>query len=249
MKVEARHNQILEILSENASVGVTAISASLGVSQVTIRNDLKVLSTKGLIHRNHGGASPALHPSILDRQRHRPEIKSAIAKAAADMVQDGDTIMIDAGTTTALIVKHLLGKRDVRLVTSNLLALTYARMIPTLNLTLVGGEYRAETESLVGPMTLRALEEYHVKLAFIGTDGFSLENGTTTHLVEGAEVVKTLRKQSDKTVLLTDSSKYGKTGFAKILPLESVDHIICDGSLPEEVALKLKKNHLELTLV
>lgn len=248
MKVESRHDRILELLAENASIGVNDISASLGVSQVTIRNDLRSLSAKGLIHRSHGGASPALHPSILERQRHLPDIKTAIAKAAADMIQNGDTVMIDAGTTTALIVKHLLGKRDVRLVTSNLLAMTYARMIPTLNLTLVGGEYRSETESLVGPMTLRALEEYHVKLAFIGTDGFSLENGTTTHLIEGAEVVKTLHKQSDRTVLLADSSKYGKTGFAKILPLESVDHLICDGNLPAPISSKLKK-HLDLTLV
>jgi len=249
MKVESRHKRILEILSENASTGVSSISTSLGVSQVTIRNDLKSLSAKGLVHRNHGGASPTLHPSILERQGQRLHTKIAIAKAAAAMVQDGDTIMIDAGTTTALIVKHLLGKRDVRLVTSNLLALTYARMIPTLHITLVGGEYRAETESLVGPMALRALQEYHVKLAFIGTDGFSLENGTTTHLVEGAEVVKTLNKQSDKTVLLADSSKYGKTGFARILPLESVDHIISDGDLPSSITTQLKKKNLELTLV
>jgi len=249
MKVESRHNRIMELLADNASLGVTGISESLGVSQVTIRSDLRSLSAKGLINRNHGGASPALHPAILERQTQHLEIKHAIAKAAATLVQNGDTIMIDAGTTTALIVKHLLGKRDIRLVTSNLLALTYARAIPTLHITLVGGEYRPETESLVGPMAIRALEEYHVKMAFIGTDGFSLETGTTTHLVEGAEVVKTMHKQSDRTVLLADSSKYGKTGFARILPLESVDHIICDKGLPKAIASRIIKKNLELTLV
>lgn len=249
MKAEARQSLILDLLADNQQVAVGEISDRLGVSQVTIRNDLNSLSDKGLVTRSHGGASSAFHSSILSRQRSMQEVKNRIAKAAAAMVNDGDTIMIDAGTTTALMAKHLVGKRDVRVVTSNLLVLPNLRNIPSVHLTLVGGEYRPSTESMVGPMTLRALEEFHVSKAFVGTDGFSLEKGMTTHLVEGAEVVRKLRQQSDRTILLTDSSKVNQTGFARILPMDAMDHIVTDNGLPTEVVAGLKKLNIELTTV
>ena len=131
--------------------------------------------------------------------------------------------MIEAGTTTALIAKYLLGKRDVHVVTNSTLVIPYARFNPSLHLTVVGGEFRPSTESLVGPVALRDLEEFHVRIAFIGTDGFSLESGLTTHLVEGAEIVRKMQAQAKRTVLVADSSKWGKVGFARVLPLGEVD--------------------------
>jgi DeoR family galactitol utilization operon repressor len=186
---------------------------------------------------------------MLEHQRTRVEEKNRIARAAAALVEDGDTIMIEAGTTTALIARYLVGKRDISIVTNNLLVLPYARSNPSLRLTLVGGDFRPNTESLVGPIALQELERFHVRRAFVGTDGFSLEKGLTTHLVEGAEIVKKMAAQARETVLVADSSKYGKTGFVLVLPLDGVSGIIVDSSLAPQDAAHLKEQNLTVKIV
>ena len=157
--------------------------------------------------------------------------------------------MIGAGTTTALIAKYLLGKQDLHIVTNSTLIIPYARVNPSIHLTVVGGEFRPSTESLVGPIALRELEQFHVKMAFIGTDGFSLEKGLTTHLVDGAEVIKRIAMQTDRKILIADSTKYGKEGFVKILPLSEFDMIITDTGLKDEVEKTLKDSGLQVIKV
>ena len=139
--------------------------------------------------------------------------------------------MIEAGTTTALLVRYLIGKRGVQVVTNSTLVFSYARLNPTLQITLTGGEFRRETESMVGPVALRTIAGLNVRLAFVGTDGFSLEKGMTTQLVEGAEIVKAMRERAEETLLVADSSKWGKTGFVNVLPLDAVSGIITDAGL------------------
>jgi DeoR family transcriptional regulator, galactitol utilization operon repressor len=239
-KLTERERLILEMLADDGSTSIADIAAAVRVSQVTARNDLSGLEEKGFIVRTRGGAFPAFHRSIVARQKSMTEAKIRIAKAAAAMVEPGDTIMIEAGTTTALIAKYLLGKRDVHVVSNSTLILPYARFNPSLHVTIVGGSFQSSTESLVGPMALRELEEFHVSIAFVGTDGFSIENGLTTHLLEGAEIVKRMSAQAQKTVLVADSSKYGKTGFVRVLPLTSADTIISDSELDGEITAELK---------
>ena len=118
-----REKQILQFLTDEPSISVQELSKRTTVSVVTIRADLKNLATRGFINRTHGGAVPAFHKSILDRQSVRSDEKNRIAKAAADMVQDGDTVMIVAGTTTALIPKYLLGRGHIHIVTDSTLLL------------------------------------------------------------------------------------------------------------------------------
>ena len=141
--------------------------------------------------------------------------------------------MIEAGTTTALIVRYLAGKRDIHIVTNSTLAFSYARMYPNLQVTMTGGEFRRATESLVGPIALDTISRLNVRLAFVGTDGFSLERGITTHLAEGAEIVKAMRAHAENTVLLADSGKFGKIGFISVLPLSAMDRIITDPGMTE----------------
>jgi DeoR family galactitol utilization operon repressor len=184
--------------------------------------------------RAGGGVLPTLHQNVFERLKTQTEEKSRIAKAAAALVKDGDTIMIEAGTTTALVAKYLLGKRDVHVVTTSTLIIPYARINPGLHLTVTGGEFRPLTESFVGPIALTQLEQFHVRLAFVGTDGLTTEKGLTTHLIEGAEIVRKMAEQADETVLVADSRKYGNTGFVKVLPIDGVTRIITDGQLGHE---------------
>jgi DeoR family transcriptional regulator, galactitol utilization operon repressor len=244
-----RERTILKLLSERGSLAVSLLSRELGVSEVTVRSDLKELEEKGYLIRSRGGAYPALHQNIIERQQQRIEEKNRIARAAAELVHDGDRIVIEAGTTTALLVRYLIGKRDVQVVTNSTLVFSYARINPALQITLTGGEFRRETESMVGPVALRTIAGLNVRLAFVGTDGFSLEKGMTTQLLEGAEIVKAMRASAEDTLLLADSSKYGKTGFVNVLSLSEVDGVITDSGIGENALRGLTDASIKCTLV
>lgn len=244
-----REREIVSLLANDPGVSVVRLSQALSVSAVTIRNDLNSLARKGIVLRTRGGAAPAFHPDVVERQSLRREEKNRIAQAAASLVEDGDTIMIEAGTTTALVARYLLGKRDVWIVTNSTLVLPYVRTNPAIHLTVVGGEFRSATESLVGPLALDVLERFHVRLAFVGTDGFTLEHGLTTHLVEGAEVVRRMAGRAEAAVLVADSSKYGRTGFVGVLPMTGVRRLITDTGLPPAVREELQAAGVEVTAV
>jgi DeoR family galactitol utilization operon repressor len=238
-QMSEREKEIIRLLAGNPGISVARMSELLNVSVVTIRSDLSDLEQKGVLLRTRGGAVPAYHPNVLERQSLNVEAKSRIAQAAAAMVNDGDTIMIEAGTTTALVARHLLGKRYVNIVTNSTLILPFARTNPGIHLTVVGGEFRPASESMVGPLALAELERFHVRLAFVGTDGFSLEGGLTTHLVEGGEIVRRMAERSEIVVLVADCSKYGKIGFVRVLPVEGVHRLVTDTGLPEHAEREL----------
>ena len=245
----AREQEILRILSEDGTITVAEISEKLGVSAVTIRRDLKALAGKGLVVRTHGGAFPSFHPSILERQKKMVAEKERIAKAAAAHVEDGDNILIVAGTTTPLMVKHLLGRRDIHIVTNSTLLYPQARINPALRLTVVGGEFRASAEAILGPEAVQGLTRFHVQKAFLGSDGFSPAAGLTADFVEEAEIVKMASSHSEHSLLLADSSKCGRAGFAHIMGLDGLDGVITDDGLPEAARKDLEALGLSVELV
>lgn len=247
--LSGRERLILDRLSQMGTISVNDLAAELRLSEVTIRSDLKVLEEKGWLQRIRGGAAPAYHRDILERQRLHTEEKQTIARAAAELVQDGDVIMIEAGTTTAMIARYLVGKRDVHIVTNSTLVFSYARMNPALQITMTGGEFRRPTESLVGPIALDTIGRLNVRLAFVGTDGFSLHRGMTTHLVEGGEIVKAMKAHAEQTILVADSSKYGKVGFVSVLPLKEVALIITDRNLSPQAVDELKEASISMRLI
>ena len=244
-----RERVILDRLSSDGSVSVGILARDLGLSEVTIRGGLKVLEEKGWLSRKRGGAAPALHRDILERQRIFPEQKNAIARAAAELVRDGDVIMIEAGTTTALVARYLAGKRDIHIVTNSTLVFSYARMLPNLQITMTGGEFCRATESMVGPIALETISRLNVRLAFVGTDGFTLERGMTTHLMEGAEIVKAMKSHAQTTILTADSGKYGKVGFSHVLPLSAMDLILTDTDLDSQAEAELREAGISITKV
>lgn len=241
-----RKSVILDLLMEENSVSVSELAKRLGVTVVTARADLASLEEEGLLVRTHGGAVPAQHPKIMERMQAGKGVKAAIAKAAAEMIENGDTIIVSAGTTTALIAKYLLGKKNIHIVTNNTLLLTYARTNPQLRVTLVGGEFRPEEEGVVGPMALQAIDQFYVSKAFIGIDGASVKQGFTAHFVESADLVRKMAEKADLNIVLSDSSKFGKPGFARILPFEGVDSLVTDYELSGEFEEELTKANVRV---
>ena len=234
-----RKTLILEMLMEKSSVGVSELSAQLDVSPVTVRTDLAALEKEGLLVRTHGGAAPAFHSKVFERMQAGKRFKEKIARAAAGMIEDGDTVIITAGTTTALIAKYLLGKHDVHIVTNNTLLLTYARANPQLRVTFIGGEFRPSEEGMVGPMALDALDQFHVSKTFMGIDGASVKQGFTAYFLESAVLVRKMAEQADQVIAIGHSSKFGKHGFARILPFEGVDVLVTDKQLTQNFETEL----------
>jgi len=231
LELTEREHTIINFLTEKGSVSVSDLSSSLDVSEVTIRSDLSDLEFKGFLSRTHGGAVPFIHPHIIERQNLAVEEKSRIAKAAAALVEDNDTIMIEAGTTAALIPRYLTGKRDIRVITNSVMAFNAARSNPALKITVTGGEYSNSTDSFIGYTAEDAIRRFNVKYAFIGTDGFSIKAGITTHYEQAAQIIRVMREKASKVILVSDSSKYDKIGVVSILPLSSIDLIITDSKL------------------
>lgn len=243
-----RASAIMGVLSDTGSASVADLAQDLGVSEVTIRGDLRKLEQQGKLVRTHGGARPLGHKTILQRERIRVEEKQRIAAAAAAMLTDDDAVMIEAGTTAAQIVKHLTGRLGVQVVTNSALVFAHARANPALNVILSGGVFRHESESFVGPIAERTVGEFNARIAFLGTDGFSAERGLTTRFVEGAQVSNIMRDRAEETWLVADSSKFGQAGFVSFMPLARITGIITDSGLTDEAAASLSE-HTRLRIV
>ena len=234
-----RKTVILDLLMAESSVSVSELAKRLNVTVVTARADLAALEEEGLLVRTHGGAVPAQHPKMMKSMQAGKGVKGAIAKAAAAKIQDGDTIIVSAGTTTALIARYLLGKKNIHIVTNNTLLLSYARTSPHIRVTLIGGEFRPEEEGVVGPMALQAIDQFYVSKAFIGIDGASAKQGFTAHFVESADLVRKMAEQADQVIVLSDSGKFGNPGFARILPFGDIDTLVTDNELTQEFETEL----------
>jgi DeoR family galactitol utilization operon repressor len=242
METTVRERVILDSLLEKGAISVADLSRDLAVSEVTIRSDLKGLERKGLLNRVHGGAVPSVHPHILERQGLRLEEKRNIARAAASLVRDGDTVMIEAGTTAALVCCYLGGRRDIHVITNSVLAFNAAKGNRALKITLSGGEFRSSTESFVGLIAAETIRRFNVRFAFAGTDGFGARQGITTCLLEGGEIIKVMRERARETIVLADSSKYGRSGPVTFLPLSGVNGIITDSGIPKEAAAEMRED-------
>jgi len=226
-----REGYILDLLAKDGSLSVAALSKDLGVSEVTIRASLKSMEERGLLARTWGGAKANTLTDVLERVRVQGEEKERIAATAAELVQDGDRIMIEAGTTTAMIVRHLAGRSGVQIVTNSTLVFNYARLNTALEVILTGGQYHRESESLVGPVALASIRRFNARIAFVGTDGFTSDRGMTTQFAGGAEVIEAMNDRSEETWLVADSSKYGRAGFVSVLELAQLNGIITDSGL------------------
>ncbi|MFO7936277.1 MAG: DeoR/GlpR family DNA-binding transcription regulator [Kiritimatiellia bacterium] len=249
IKKRNRKQKILDALMEKPELSVTELSKFFEVSEVTIRSDLKELEAQGVLLRQNGGALPTLHPSVAERQRSHTAEKTRIARAAAALIEDLEDIMITAGTTTSLIPRFLMGRQDIKVVTNSTLLLPFARNNPGLSITLTGGEFRPAIEGLTGPSTIRELKQFHVAKAFLGSDGITTTKGTTADSAEIAEVCRQMSAQAHQTIILADSSKLGREGFAHIMSASKIDMLITDTAASMTEVNNLRDKGIKVRLV
>lgn len=234
---------IRQLVRQRSSVGVADLAKLCGASEVTIRRDLSQLEREGIVTRVHGGALLAdLEPASLDSRFEQhlaesPAEKAAIGKAAAALIRPGETVIIDAGSTTQALVRHLVpGQRLTAIVTSLLIAEELER-VTGVNTILTGGTLRSRATSLVNPMLDKSLESVIAAKAFLGVRGVSREHGVTTADFAEAEVKQILAAHARQLIVLADHTKLGAVFPARVARLDQVDLVITDsGASPDQVA-------------
>lgn len=223
-----RQLTILNMVSNSPKINVASLSKALGVSQVTIRQDLRTLESNGMLKRFHGGAMPVSDDDIMKRLSFNFDIKSAIAREAASFVSNGETVIIESGSTNALLAVELSKKNDITIITNSAFISRYVRGMNNVKVILLGGDFQHESEVLVGPLTRKCLKEFHVDKVFIGVDGFSPDTGFTCVNLMRAEVAHAMADQANKVIVVTDSTKFNKIGVARLFKPEEVDIVITD---------------------
>ncbi len=242
---EERQDKIIELIKEGKSVKVEQLCAEFNVSASTIRRDLQKLEELDLIKRTHGGAvankkGTKFEPSFVDKENEHLQGKEEIAFKALELVEDGDTIFIDAGTTTAQLAKLLNRRSNLTIVTNG--TNTMLELVSTEHqVILTGGIFKKRTLALIGPIAEDNLRQFHIDKAFLGTNGIDLKAGITTPDVVEASVKRVMIEVADEVIVLVDRSKFNETTFVKIVDLADIDKVITDNKLDKEQLIEYQK--------
>lgn len=236
-----RDTVILEMLSAQGRVEVAALADRLRVSRVTVRKDLDRLETRGLIRREHGWAVIGSPEDIAARMAFHYDVKLRIAQLAAQDVRDGQTVMIESGSCCALLAEVLATeRREITIVTNSAFIAGHIRNAPGARVVLLGGEYQAQAQVMVGPMTRLCAERFSVGRLFVGADGFRRPEGFTGGNMLRAEAVQAMARQAEEVVVLTESSKFRQRGVVNLLRAQEVGAVYTDPGIPEAEAAWLR---------
>ncbi|WP_379131782.1 DeoR/GlpR family DNA-binding transcription regulator [Paenibacillus sp. sgz500958] len=249
---EERKRSIVEFLEKHSRGSVQELSQELGVSESTIRRDLKELEEARLLKRTHGGAvslqSVNFEAAISEKEDRFLDEKLRIARKAVEMIQPGDAILLDGGTTTLQIAKELKSFSDIKVITNSIMVLNELKDCRNLEVSITGGMLRPDTMAFVGPMTERCLEMVRVDKAFLGTNGMDLQEGITTpNMLEAATKRKMIRV-AKQVILLADHSKIGQISYSKVADLDEMDHCIFDAETPEDFVQGIIQMGVSVTL-
>lgn len=230
-----RQTKILDLLTKSKKIEVAKLSELLNVSQVTIRKDLVQLESSGIIIREHGYATINDSDDMNTRLAYHYENKQKIAKKAAELVNNGETVMIESGSCCALLALELVQtKRDITIITNSAFIADYVRKSGNVKIILLGGEYQNESQVMVGPITRKCVETFFVDKLFIGIDGFRKESGFTGNDYMRSETVKDMAKQAQRVIVVTDSVKFDQQGLVKLIDTKAIDTVITDENIPQE---------------
>ena len=251
-----RQQQILNMLHKQGSVEIPELAEAFGVSIITIRRDFDEMVEEGLIKKVYGGAvlapqttqEPEAQRLFHTRLEHNHREKKAIGIAAASLAKEGETIVLNIGTTALEIAKNLRNAEDLTVLTNSIPILSELAST-RLNVYSLGGKLRGSEFALHGSLAFNSLNNFCVDKAFIGAGGITLENGITDHNRDSAELCSAIVNRSRKTILVTDSSKFGRDASAVVGPLSIVDTIITDSGIPAEYAEGLRSMGIELIIV
>jgi len=256
MPAEARRLQIIQIISKagNGVVGVADLARQLDVSEMTIRRDLDWLEQRSVLSRVHGGAVAYQaggfggidEKPFDDRVNEASPQKKSIGWAAAQLVNDGDRVILDAGTTTQQVARHLGGKTGLTVITNNI-ALSYdLARYTTVDTILLGGLLKPNEMCTVGPMAKDGVGVLAADKYFLSAAGFSLRQGVTDPDMREVELKQAMMRAAAEVILVADSSKYGKVLLVRVCMLQVVQTIVTDSAMDELAVQEIEREGIRV---
>jgi DeoR family transcriptional regulator of aga operon len=250
---EERRRAILDLVNREGRVLVKELAGRFTTSQITIRKDLEILHRQGLVQRTHGGALTAqsgalFDPTLREKEKlHRKE-KMRIAAAAVRLLEEGQSVILDSGTTTTAIARALRNFSRLTVITNavNIAAELAGAKIEVI---LTGGTLRKNSFSLVGPLAEESLHQLSADVLFLGVDGFDTKLGVSTPNLLEAKVNRVMVGIARKTVAVCDSSKFGRRSLSAIVPPTAIHQVITDKHISKADLQNLKDAGVSVTLV
>lgn len=249
-KAAGRRSRILQILDELGQVNVHTLSQDLGVSEVTIRNDLDKLEKSKLLIRAHGGAfkTSNIALTVTEKKRINIEAKRLIGKKAISLIEENDSVILDSGTTTFEIASGLGHFEKLTVISNALDIINNLAQYKNVEVFVPGGYLKEFSMSLVGPMAERNFRQLYCKKLFLGIDGVKANVGVFTHHMEEAYLNQIMIDIAEEVIVVADSSKFKKTGLAFIEGFEKIHKVITDANISEESINMLEKNNVEVII-
>jgi len=253
MIIAKRHKHILDKLEEAGYVSVAALSREMYVTMVTVRKDLRILEEKGLLFRTHGSATPVA-PYVNDKPVTEKRLvqvsqKNAIAKRATAFLQQDDVIIIGSGTTVLAFAQSIPKTLSITVLTAAMNVSMALLDVPEAEVVQLGGVVRKSSSSVVGHFAENMIKDFACSKLFISVDGIDPEFGLTTSNILEANLNSIMIASAQKTIVLADSSKFGKKSFGKIANLEDIDTLIVDKNLSAHYIALLEEKGVKVILV
>lgn len=248
-----RQKQIVEYIEKYGSGQIKALADYHNVSEATIRRDLDELAASGIIQRTHGGAividrSTSFEHKYSEKMNLMLAEKCSIAKAACELIRDGDTIFLDSGTTTYFIAQNLGPFKDLTVITHDLQIANTAILHSTSTLIVTGGIRREGFSVLVGSVTENFIRDLNVDMVFLGADAIDVENGVYNANFLEVGIKKLLLKIGKSIVLVSDTSKFSRSALAKVCGINSIDILITDKGITDEINEQLRKKGIQIII-
>ena len=249
-----RQKRMIEYIEANTSAQIHELAERFGVSEATVRRDLDEMDHRGRIKRTHGGAmkldrSTAYESKYSEKMNLMTDAKQRIALRAAALVHNGDTVLLDSGTTTYFIAQQLSALQDLTVITNDLGIALNTQLHPSSTLGVTGGMRRPDYQELVGSQAENFIQETRVNVAFLGADGVDLAFGVTNANFAEIGVKRLMIAAAMRPVLCCDHSKFGRASLARICGLDRLSTLITDDGLDAEYAAKVRRLPQELMTV
>ena len=248
----SRKQLILENLKKTGGIKISELAGKFGKSRMTITRDLDELATNGLLLRVHGGAvsniSRGYEPPYFSRKGLRTVAKQAIANMANELITEGNTLILDVGSSTRELAQLLKKRKNLTVITPSLEHAMELAGNSLIKLIVTGGVVRVGEMSIVGPISENTINEFNVDKAFIGAGGIDLKAGLTEYNTEDAQVKKSIIENSKQSIVLADSTKLGNVTFSKVISLEQIDILITDSEADSSYINSLEEKGIKVLI-
>ena len=230
LSTEQRRDEIVSLIHAKGKIKVSELAEKYGISEVSVRHDLEYLEMHGHLSRVHGGAVALnklyVNMDLSERFKTNSVAKKRLAKLAASLIEDNDTIMMNAGTTLAYVLHAIQGKKNITILTNSMQNAMEAALYSSFNVILLGGEFDSKYQFTHGEDALSQLDNYHATKCILSVDGISVDAGLSLYYSNEASLARKMIECSDKLIVTADGTKLGKNAFAKITDLKPGDILV-----------------------